>query len=140
MNGGDGWTWPHQWQKEMRPMQQISLVTAENSRQLKLFVKRIVLQRGAKFFCVRRMNQLLALGRQNEQILVFRSLCGNGFGQALHVPADAQVADSAQVKSNFHAAPKTKQPGRSGALLFRQADSPARRRRSHESWRGAGLQ
>ena len=50
MNGGDGGAWPHQRQKKMRRMQQIDFVPAENSRQLKLFAKRIVLQAGAKFF------------------------------------------------------------------------------------------
>src|SRR6476646_1806108 len=105
MNGGNCWAWTHQRQQKMRRVQQVNFVTAENSRQLNLFPKRIVLQAGAKLLCVWRLNQMLALRRQNEQILVFRSLRCDGFGQALHVPADSRVADSPQVKSNLHAEP-----------------------------------
>src|SRR6267142_5088961 len=105
MNGGYGGAWAHQRQKKMWRVQEVNFVTAENSRQLQLFVKRIVLQAGAKFLCVRRMNPMLALRGQNEQILVFGSLCGNGFGQAFHVPSDSWIADSPQVKSDFHAEP-----------------------------------
>src|SRR5579864_4030723 len=105
MNGCDRGAWSDQGQKEMRGVQQINFVTGENSWQLELLAKRIVLEAGAKFPCVRRMNHALTLRRENEQILVFWRLGDDGFGQALHVPADARVADSPQVKSNLHAEP-----------------------------------
>jgi hypothetical protein len=51
------------------------------------------------------MNQVFALWRENEQILVFRRLCSDGFSQALHVTANPRVTDSPQVESDFHAEP-----------------------------------
>jgi hypothetical protein len=86
-------------------MQQVDFVTAKDSRQLELLSKRIVLQAGTKFFCCRGVNQVLAPGRQNEQIFMVRRLHGNSFCQALHVPANSRIADSSQVESNFHAEP-----------------------------------
>src|ERR1700732_3782683 len=60
MDGRHGRAWSHQGQQKVWRMQQVDFVPAEDSRQLELFPKRIVLQAGAKFFCLWGVNQWLA--------------------------------------------------------------------------------
>src|SRR5215831_19441967 len=103
MDSGNSGTWPHQREKEMRRMQQIDFVAAENPRQLNLLTDGIVFQSRRNLLRIRRVYHSFPSRRHNEQVLVLRGLSCNGFSQALHIPANTGVPDSPQIKSYFHA-------------------------------------
>src|SRR5690348_16186380 len=87
-------------------MQQIYPVAAQNAGNLNLLAKRIVLEFRSKFLdslAVAR-DQISAVGRQDQEIFVFRSYGQQRFRQAAHVAANARIPDSAEIKSDSHLA------------------------------------
>src|SRR5947209_9011599 len=101
---------PHQWQKKMRRMQQINLVATEKTGQLYLLQDRVIFERRTNFLRVRCVDRCFAARRQNEQVFMLWRLGHNGFSQALHVTANAWIADSTQVKRNSHGKSRKMRP------------------------------
>src|SRR5215472_10350707 len=88
-------------------MQYIHLVPAKQARQLHLLSERIIFRRCIHDLdlAVLEPDHLTSTGPQNEQVIVLRRPSQDCFGQALHVPADARVFDSAKIEGDFHGTP-----------------------------------
>src|SRR5258708_2439798 len=95
---------PHQRQHKVWGVQKINPVLTENPRKLNLLPNRVVFQLGSNYFrsASPNLHHVLRARRENQQIVPLRLLCKDRLNQALHISADAEVLDSAEVESNLH--------------------------------------
>src|ERR1700686_5898194 len=95
---------PHQWQHKVWSVQKINLVLAQNPRKLNLLPNRVVFQLGSNYFrpASPNLDHVLRTGGENQQIVPLRLLRKDRLNQALHISADAEILDSAEVESDLH--------------------------------------
>src|SRR5215472_11574403 len=85
-------------------MEKIDLMSTQDSRKLKLFAYRIIFQSAREFCCSVSIdgNHLLRIRREDQQKLMACLVSQQSLDQALHIPANTRILDSAEINGNSH--------------------------------------